>query len=154
MNVQLQTVHSELQVSRGIFTKKTTEQSRHLAWVSAAIISTVSCTVSPSPLFCTLYIQSVSVCLLDDTVYEFEVIFLSLAIWQNRCLFSNSVTNFVLTFLVWTSLYFAICQFSSSLTKTCKIFVLYYYVFCCEISVKHYECDQEFMGSMSSRPVN
>jgi len=42
LNVQLQTVRTELQASRDIFTKKTTEQSRHLAWVSAAIISTVS----------------------------------------------------------------------------------------------------------------
>jgi len=40
--MQLWTVHSELQSSREIFTKKTTEQSRHLAWVNAAIISMVS----------------------------------------------------------------------------------------------------------------
>jgi len=41
---QLETVRAELELSREIFIKKTTEQSRHLAWVSAAIISTVSST--------------------------------------------------------------------------------------------------------------
>ena len=39
---QLQTVRAELQLSKDIFIKKTTEQSRHLAWVNAAIISTAS----------------------------------------------------------------------------------------------------------------
>jgi len=41
---QLEAVRAELQLSREIFVKKTAEQSRHLAWVSAAIISAVSWT--------------------------------------------------------------------------------------------------------------